>query len=180
MREAMRFAEAAHRGQFRKGTDDSPYILHPISVAMTLARAGAEEDLLVIGLLHDVAEDTALDLSEIENRFGVRVVAILTQLTKASNEDPSAAEVAEMLQSPEAVQVKSADLIVNLSDVIFDVSEHGVGHLETLFNDPAAKTHSYLSLARLLIERLAPQSPLRVSLIELSSRGRDLRKAIEV
>ena len=59
LREAFRFAERAHHGQIRKGTDGSPYILHPIAVAMVLASAGAADDLLVAGLLHDVVEDTS-------------------------------------------------------------------------------------------------------------------------
>jgi (p)ppGpp synthase/HD superfamily hydrolase len=41
---------------------------------MTFARAGAEEELLVAGLLHDLAEDTPADLGEIEDLCGDRVV----------------------------------------------------------------------------------------------------------
>jgi len=179
LREALRFAEEAHRGQTRKGTNGVPYILHPTAVALTLAAAGAEEDLLVAGLLHDVAEDTAVELGEIERRFGPRVGATVAQLTKASGEKLSAPQVAQMLQSEEAALVKSADLIVNLGDILLDAAEHGNAHLTKLFRDPAAKLRSYLLLAELLSERLGSHPSLRGGLIELSRAGEALLVAIE-
>lgn len=179
LREALRFAQEAHRGQTRKGTGGSPYILHPVAVAMTLARAGADEELLVVGLLHDVAEDTWADLGEIERRFGGRVTATVAQLTKTPGAKPSPPEVAEMLRSDEAVLVKSADLIVNLGDLLLDSAEHGPAHLTKLFRNPAVKLRSYLWLARLLIERLGSHPNMRASLIELSRAGEELCAAIE-
>ena len=42
---ALRTAIAAHEGQTRKGTV-TPYITHPLHVAMLLARAGADEETI--------------------------------------------------------------------------------------------------------------------------------------
>lgn len=180
LRECLRFVELEHRGQQRKGTEDTPYILHPMAVAMTLARAGADdEDLLVAALLHDVVEDTPADLGEIERRFGDLVAATVAQVTKVSGAKPSAAEIADMLQSEEAVLIKSADLLVNLGDVVYDAAEHGPEHLRQLFSDPADKLGSYLALAQLLMERLGSQPILRASLTGLSRAAEGVLAEIE-
>jgi len=180
LREALRFIEREHRGQLRKGTEDVPYVLHPIAVAMTLARAGVDdEDLLLAALLHDVAEDTAVDLGEIERRFGNRVATTVVQLTKPPCTKPSPTEVAAMLHSEEAVIVKSADLIVNLGDLVHDTAEHGPGHVRALFENPAAKLGGYLELAQLLSERLASQPRLRAGLTETSRAADVVLRAIE-
>ena len=178
LREAFRFAEEAHRGQIRKGTDGSPYILHPIAVAMVLARADVEDDLLVAGLLQDVVEDTSVQLSEIDRRFGDRVATTVAQLTKASGDKPSPGEIAKMLQGQDAVFVKGADLIVNLGDVVSDAAEHGLECLMTLFSEPAAKLRSYISLGELLIPRLASNPRLHASLTEATTAGGRLLAAL--
>jgi (p)ppGpp synthase/HD superfamily hydrolase len=179
LREALRFAEKAHRGQFRKPTEDVPCVLHPISVAMILAGAGADEDLVIAGLLHDVVEDTSVDLTTIEGAFGASVAATVAQLTKATDDVLTPSDVAERLQSEEAVLVKSADLIANLGDILFDAAEHGSAHLKKLFRDPAAKLRSYLELAELLVDRLSTRPELRDSLMQFSSAARPLLEDLE-
>lgn len=187
LRECLRFVEHAHRGQERKGSGDSPYLLHPVAVAIVLERAGATEVLgpdigeviCLSALLHDVYEDTEVGLEEIERRFGDGVAATVARLTKPAGASPTSAEVEEALISEEAVMVKAADLIVNLGDIVTDVSEHGLGHLRGLFGDPAAKLDSYLELARLLIDRLkgCPLPLLRDELVSVRRQGEELRAA---
>ena len=46
-----------HDGQRRKGSD-TPYIVHPIEVAMILQSINAKRDVIIAGLLHDTLEDT--------------------------------------------------------------------------------------------------------------------------
>ena len=54
VRQALRFAVAAHAFEVRKGSKPAtPYVTHPISVAQILAAAGADEDLNCAGYLHD-------------------------------------------------------------------------------------------------------------------------------
>jgi (p)ppGpp synthase/HD superfamily hydrolase len=174
LREALRLAEEAHRGQIREGTEDVPYVLHPVSVALTLAAGGEAEDLVIAGLLHDVVEDTDVELGAIEEKFGNRVASTVSQLTKASGKKPSPAEVAAMLQSDDAVRVKSADLTVNLSDILFDAADHGPEHLTLVFSDPRSKLRSYLQLADLLIGRLPGESNLRERLVRVSPDAAEL------
>ena len=78
--EALRFAETAHQGQFRKSGE--PYIVHPILVAAITAAVSGDETMVQAALLHDVVEDTPHTLEEIRERFGDDVAHIVEGLTK--------------------------------------------------------------------------------------------------
>jgi (p)ppGpp synthase/HD superfamily hydrolase len=73
---AIEVAARAHEGQYRKGTN-TPYISHPFTVGMMLARAGLPEDMIVAGILHDTVEDTDLSLDYIREHFGDDVALIV-------------------------------------------------------------------------------------------------------
>ena len=51
--EAAVFAERAHRGVFRKGTD-IPYITHPMEAAVIVSAFTDDEEMIAAALLHDV------------------------------------------------------------------------------------------------------------------------------
>ena len=51
---AASLAAKLHDGQVRK--DGTPYFQHPARVATILARAGADDELVAAGFLHDVIE----------------------------------------------------------------------------------------------------------------------------
>lgn len=53
IQKAIQFATAAHTGQTRKGKSDVLYITHPLTVALILSRADAEDDVIIAGILHD-------------------------------------------------------------------------------------------------------------------------------
>jgi GTP pyrophosphokinase len=80
IRRAYDFAEEAHRGQKRLTGDD--YILHPLHTAKNLADLRLDETMIVAGLLHDVAEDTAKTAQEIEDNFGKEVATLVAGVTK--------------------------------------------------------------------------------------------------
>ena len=61
---AYQTAVDAHQGQCRKSGE--PYISHPIAVAVLLVDLGMDTDTLCAALLHDVVEDTEVELSTIE------------------------------------------------------------------------------------------------------------------
>ncbi|MBI4399407.1 bifunctional (p)ppGpp synthetase/guanosine-3',5'-bis(diphosphate) 3'-pyrophosphohydrolase [Candidatus Micrarchaeota archaeon] len=83
---AFEFAFNAHGNQKRKGTD-IPYIIHPMEVAVILMKNGAPDYLVVAGLLHDVVEDTDIELSEIANNFGKRVALLVKSATEPQKLD---------------------------------------------------------------------------------------------
>ncbi|MFA7438742.1 HD domain-containing protein, partial [Castellaniella sp.] len=71
IREAYRFADNAHLGQFRASGE--PYISHPIAVTEICAGWKLDADALMAALLHDVIEDQDVSKSEIAERFGTEV-----------------------------------------------------------------------------------------------------------
>jgi (p)ppGpp synthase/HD superfamily hydrolase len=81
---AKQFAEQAHHGQVRKA-GNVPYITHPIRVAERLEQTGASDELVSAAYLHDVVEDTPVEIEEIEQEFGHRVA----ELVRSHTEDKS-------------------------------------------------------------------------------------------
>lgn len=79
---ALEFATEKHAGQKRLSGED--YISHPIAVANILMEWDMDIDTVVAGLLHDVAEDTDVDLSEIADRFGKDIALLVDGVTKVS------------------------------------------------------------------------------------------------
>ena len=70
----------AHEKQVRKSGE--PYIVHPILVAAIVAVISNDEAMAIAALLHDVVEDTATLIEEIEQNFGEDVAHLVQGLTK--------------------------------------------------------------------------------------------------
>lgn len=81
---AFLFAAEKHSGQTRKAST-IPYIAHLMGVASLVLEAGANEDLAIAALLHDVVEDCggAPMLKEVRRRFGPRVAKMVDGCTDA-------------------------------------------------------------------------------------------------
>jgi GTP diphosphokinase / guanosine-3',5'-bis(diphosphate) 3'-diphosphatase len=77
---AYKFSEEAHRGQTRNSGE--PYVNHCIEVAKILADLQLDSTTVASGLIHDVVEDTAIELQEVEREFGKEIAAIVDGLTK--------------------------------------------------------------------------------------------------
>ncbi len=73
-------ASYAHRAQTRESGE--PYVLHPIAVTTILADLRMDADTLAAGLLHDVVEDTEIDLPYLQEHFGAGIVALVDGVTK--------------------------------------------------------------------------------------------------
>jgi guanosine-3',5'-bis(diphosphate) 3'-pyrophosphohydrolase len=73
----------AHRGMRRKSGE--PYIFHPLAVAqIAVEEIGLGTTSIVAALLHDVVEDTELEIEDINREFGPKVAKIIDGLTKIS------------------------------------------------------------------------------------------------
>jgi len=77
---AYDFAEKAHEEQKRKSGE--PYIIHPLAVAMTLARMRLNSKTIAAGLLHDVADDTPTSVEEIKKEFGEEIAFLVDGVSK--------------------------------------------------------------------------------------------------
>jgi GTP pyrophosphokinase len=73
----------AHKEMRRKSGE--PYIYHPLAVAqICVEEIGLGTTSIIAALLHDVVEDTEIELDEIESNFGPKVAKIIDGLTKIS------------------------------------------------------------------------------------------------
>lgn len=139
---AIRFASKTHQGyqdQKRKGKY-VPYIVHPLTVGLILASAGASEDLIIAGILHDTIEDSIeekkpLMPERIEERFGKKVLDLVESVTEQNKELSWEERKAEALKhietfSNDSLLLKSADIISNVNEIFDDYKKDG----EEIFN----------------------------------------------
>ena len=68
LRRAYVFSAREHKGQVRRSGE--PYLVHPLNVASILAELKADDLSIVVGLLHDVLEDTLTTKASIAAQFG--------------------------------------------------------------------------------------------------------------
>ncbi len=65
------------------GSPGEPYIYHPLAVAqICVDEIGLGTTSIVAALLHDVVEDTEMELEDIEREFGPKVARIIEGLPK--------------------------------------------------------------------------------------------------
>lgn len=124
IRKAFELAFDAHKYQRRKSGE--AYILHPIEVA----RICHEEielgpTAVICAILHDVVEDTPVNLEEIAEAFGPKVTQIVDGLTKLDGlynlGDENAANLKKVLSTlvndVRVVLIKMADRLHNLRTI---------------------------------------------------------------
>ncbi len=75
IQKAFLFALKVHDGQKRK--DGQPYIVHPVDVAMELARNGADTALICAGFLHDTLEDANVTEEQLRSEFPTEVTSLV-------------------------------------------------------------------------------------------------------
>jgi GTP pyrophosphokinase len=127
LRRAYFFSAREHKGQTRASGE--PYLVHPLEVANILADMRLDEVSVSTGLLHDVVEDTLVDLETIRKYFGDEVTLLVDGLTKISQisnvslEEQQAENVRKMLlamvNDVRVVLVKLADRLHNMRTLQF-------------------------------------------------------------
>jgi guanosine-3',5'-bis(diphosphate) 3'-pyrophosphohydrolase len=127
LRRAYFFSAREHKGQTRASGE--PYLVHPLEVANILADMRLDEVSVSTGLLHDVVEDTLVDLETIRKYFGDEVTLLVDGLTKisqisnVSHEEQQAENVRKMLlamvNDVRVVLVKLADRLHNMRTLQF-------------------------------------------------------------
>ncbi len=81
--QAASYAARVHEHQYRKDKK-TPYIAHPMRVAMVVSHVfGCDDEVAICAaFLHDTIEDTRTDYDAIEKRFGVEIADCVALLTK--------------------------------------------------------------------------------------------------
>jgi guanosine-3',5'-bis(diphosphate) 3'-pyrophosphohydrolase len=122
VREAYKFADEAHLGQFR--ASGQPYITHPIAVAGLVADWKLDVQAVMAALMHDAMEDCGVTKPELIERFGAPTAELVDGLTKldklhfSTREESQAESFRKMLlamaRDVRVILVKLADRLHNM------------------------------------------------------------------
>jgi (p)ppGpp synthase/HD superfamily hydrolase len=149
IKKAIEFAIKTHevyQKQKRKGKDTA-YISHPLTVGMILAIAGAGEDVVTAGILHDTIEDSVEEKKVTErmliDRFGEEVsnlVLSVTEKDKKLSWDERKKEALLHIEkfSHGSLLLKSADILSNARELVDDYVRGG-DIVFSRFNAPKEK-----------------------------------------
>lgn len=186
IQKAVELATQVHQvdqDQKRKGKE-IPYIIHPLAVALILARVGAGEEVVVAGILHDVIEDSVpshrMTSDKIQQEFGPKVAQMVTSLTERDKTLPWAERKRWALEhirhmDQDTLLVKSADFLHNLRDLMGDYERQG-DKIFDFFNAPKAmQMERYRHLVAEL-EKVWPENPLLPEILEAFDRFSSISK----
>src|SRR4051812_20951168 len=122
---AFAFAAKHHDGQQRRSGED--FINHPFGVAKICAELHLDEQTIAAALLHDVVEDTDVEIEEIRAEFGDDIALIVEGVTKLTRVQFASREQAEaenyrklilaMAQDMRVILIKLADRLHNLRTI---------------------------------------------------------------
>ena len=123
---AYEYAKHAHEGQFR--LSGRPHLDHVLATGKLLANWRMPLNLVIAGILHDVPEDTAYTLKDVEEHFGQDIRNIIEGETKLSTlhyrgQERYAENLRKMFlaiaKDVRVIIVKCADRIDNLKTLNF-------------------------------------------------------------
>ncbi|WP_340818259.1 HD domain-containing protein [Methanolobus sp. WCC4] len=181
--DAFAFAVGAHKYDQRKS--GTLYISHPMDVASTLLKENASIELVMAGLLHDVVEDTDVDIETIADKYGQQVADYVDAVTEPEElREPATCEkvqtwkerkehtirMMEMADS-EIKLLSCADKLANIRDLLSELRMNGEDFWDK-FNAPKNEQEWYY---RSMLEAFAtgPQN------IANTRAYRNLRECVE-
>lgn len=118
LEDAYRFALEAHHGPANEGDTK---IDHPQEVARLLHQSGFSDPVVAAALLHDVVEDTAVDLDEICRGFGPEIQRLVGEMTENEEIEPYEERKAEhrrrIARNRRVAAIYAADKVANTRDI---------------------------------------------------------------
>ena len=134
---AINIAMQAHAGQVDKA--GMSYIGH----VMRVMQAGKTIDEKIVGVLHDVVEDTTWTFDALlAEGFPVHIVDALRCVTKLSDDEPYESFINRVKTNPLAVAVKINDLTDNMD----------IRRLQTLTDADVQRLRKYLKAYQSLVK----------------------------
>lgn len=123
---AQRFATLAHaRDNQRRKYTGEPYINHPAAVAELVRSVPHTDGMLCAAWLHDVVEDCAISIEEIQSIFGYFIAELVFMLTDVSKPRDGNRAIRKLIDrvhtahaSVDAKTIKLADLIDNSRSIV--------------------------------------------------------------
>ncbi len=192
IRRAYLFSALHHRGQTRASGE--PYLVHPLAVSDIIADMRLDDISVSTGLLHDVVEDTLVDLDTIKEYFGEDVTRLVDGLTKIAHisnlpKEKQQAEnvrkmVLAMITDVRVVIIKLADRLHNMRTMEFLKPEKRARISQETLDIYAPIAHRLgmgkirSELEDLSFQNLHPQEYKKLSK-EVASRREELEIALE-
>ena len=140
LEKAIRIATKYHKGQLEE--NGMPYIMHPIRV-MLKGNSIAEQ---IVGILHDVIEDTAYSIEELEaDGFPSYIIEAIVCVSKRKGEDYDDF-IVRISKNELATKIKLNDLLDNMDSV-------------RMVNFSARRLEKYHKAYRFLYEHLYKEAP---------------------
>lgn len=135
VREAYRFADEAHLGQFRASGE--PYITHPIAVAGLCADWRLDAQAIMAALMHDAMEDCGITKAQLIERFGAPVADLVDGLTKLDRLQFSTREESQAESFRKMLLAMARDvrvILIKLSDRL-----HNMRTMDAMASDKRAR-----------------------------------------
>jgi (p)ppGpp synthase/HD superfamily hydrolase len=192
IQKAVHYSIAVHEldrpeRQRRKGKDVA-YITHPLTVGLILAQAGAREEVVIAGILHDTIEDSdagyKVTREMLEREFGAEVATLVDSVSEQDRDlswhERKEAALEEMRHFPhDSLLLKSGDVISNTTELLRDYEREGEQTFQR-FNAPKAQLIEHTELVIQTILDVWPENPLASDLLNchagleaMRSEGRD-------
>lgn len=162
---ALAVAAFCHAGQTRKD-GPTPYIAHPVAVAMIVSDFTEDQDVVAAALLHDVLEDVPPSVYSAEDmtaEFGERV----TEMVRGVSEEKTAGQATPPWRirkegylatladdSEECLLISAADKIHNLRSMVTAHGKLGDAMWEVFNAGPEELLWFYGAIADTVSERL--------------------------
>src|SRR5213596_601372 len=121
---AFRFAARAHEGQQRRSGED--FVLHPWGAAKICAQLRLDDETIAAALLHDVVEDTDVELEDVRSEFGDEVAKLVEGVTKLTRVQFQSREQAEAENYRKLIVAMAADvrvILIKLADRLHNLRE---------------------------------------------------------
>src|SRR5438128_4493092 len=124
IRRAFLFAANAHEGQQRRSGED--FVLHPWGAAKICAELRLDDETIAAALLHDVVEDTDVELEDVRSEFGDEVAKLVEGVTKLTRVQFQSREQAEAENYRKLIVAMAADvrvILIKLADRLHNLRE---------------------------------------------------------
>jgi len=195
VREAYKFADEAHLGQFRASGE--PYITHPIAVAGLCADWKLDVQAIMAALMHDAMEDCGIGKAELIERFGAPTADLVDGLTKldklqfSTREESQAESFRKMLlamaRDVRVILIKLADRLHNMRtmDAVLPVKRSRIARETIEIYAPIAHrlglNETYRELQELSFQHLKPWRHAALSKALARARGtrRDIVERVQ-
>jgi guanosine-3',5'-bis(diphosphate) 3'-pyrophosphohydrolase len=125
LKRAFSFAARAHEGQQRRSGED--FIHHPFGAAKICAQLRLDDETIAAALLHDVVEDTGVEIDDVRAEFGEEIAQLVEGVTKLTGIRFQSREHAEaenyrkmivaMAHDVRVILVKLADRLHNMRTI---------------------------------------------------------------